>query len=65
LFVQSIRGAQELLTFKQQLRQLGQKIAWYLNFDVNAFAFIEGEEWRSLLGAKLATNISRWSEELQ
>jgi hypothetical protein len=38
-------GDQELLPFKQQLRQLGQKTAWYLNFDVNAFDFIEGKEW--------------------
>jgi hypothetical protein len=41
------------------------KTAWYLNFDVSAFDFIEGKEWRSRLGAKLATNDSRWSEELQ
>ena len=52
-------GDQELLPFKQQLRQLGQKTAWYLNFDVNAFDFIEGKEWGSLLSAKLATNVSR------
>ena len=27
--------------------------------DVNAFDFIGGQGWRSLLGAKLATNVSR------
>jgi hypothetical protein len=65
---QSIRGNQELLPFKQQLRQLGQKTAWYLNFDVNAFDFIEGKEWGSLLGASWQRKFhadSRWSEELQ
>jgi hypothetical protein len=29
---------------KQRLRQLGQKTAWYLNFDINAFDLIEGKE---------------------
>jgi hypothetical protein len=62
---QSIRGDQELLPFEQQLRQLGQKTAWYLNFDVNTFDFIEGKEWGSLIGAKLAMNVLRRSEELQ
>jgi hypothetical protein len=35
------------------------KTAWSLNFDVNAFDFIGGKGWRSLLGAKLTTNVSR------
>ena len=56
---QSNRGDQALLPFKQQLRQLEQKTAWYLNFNVNPFDFTEGKEWGSLLDAKLATNVSR------
>jgi len=35
------------------------KTAWSLNFDVNAFDLIGGKGRRSLLGAKLATNVSR------
>src|SRR5580693_5979028 len=56
---QAISRDQELLPFKRRLRQLGQKTARSLDFDVNAFGFIGGKGWRSLLGAKLATNFSR------
>jgi AraC family transcriptional regulator len=36
------------------------KTAWYLNFDVNVFDFIEGKESRSLLGAKLARTTMKY-----
>jgi hypothetical protein len=36
-----------------------KKTARFLDFDVNAFGSIGGKGWRSLLGAKLATNFSR------
>src|SRR5258707_14615275 len=69
----ALEGLPRVAQLKQRLRQLRQKTAWSLNFDVNAFDFIGGKDgdtnrpdsdprepqWRSLLGAKLARNVTR------
>jgi hypothetical protein len=52
-------GDQELFPFKRQLRQLGQKTAWYLNFDVNAFDFMELRGGEIYLAQGWQRNVSR------